>query len=323
MPNTTKPLNTLTNNDVIQTLNKEYPELREYSLIVHKQFVSITGRTYNTFLVEALDSPYGVFVAKSYCFDNQNLEDEVHVMNFLRNTDIFIPKILFQYKTGNMFLVIDFIDGTNAAELMHNQSDVNNVYRSIGNSLRRLYSVHVPYFHRFWENDRTVWNEHIQNKFEERLTRKIDPKYVDHIRKIYQKGLPAINEDAKAGPVLIHRDIYSDNFIIEKNTGKAILIDFAMARGGRPFYDLAKFYISNLVKHPHCQDTFLKHLGVIDRSESAYTMLRAYIVIELLGMINFYDSIGEKEQLDHTRQCLRELATERGDFHDLVVHFRI
>ncbi|MDD3661584.1 MAG: aminoglycoside phosphotransferase family protein [Candidatus Dojkabacteria bacterium] len=311
-------MNNLSFGDVVQKLQEDYADLQKYDLTVQKQFVSKTGRKYNTFLVDAPDSPYGIFVAKSFWHENQNLDDEVRIMNFLSDKEVFVPKLLFPYKAGNTFIVMEYIKGTDAAELLQNPEHALNAFRSIGTSLSKVYEVSVPAFNKFWENDPTVWSEYVQEKFDERLTKAIDKDLWDQIRSIYQKGTEVIAEDAKSGSVLIHRDIYADNFIIEESTGRAILIDFAMARGGRPFYDLAKFYIIDLARHSEGQNAFLEGLNIAERSEANFYMLRSYILIELLGMINFYMSINQTEPLKHAQTCLRELVTEKGSFHELV-----
>jgi aminoglycoside phosphotransferase (APT) family kinase protein len=307
--------------EVILAIRREYPALRQYHMRVSKQFSSKDGRKYNVFLIEAPDSPWKRFIAKSYWFEGHDLRDEVRMFELLEKKNVSAPRILIPYVEGNTFLVMSFVEGKEARDLVDDIDRVNDVFQSIGVTLRQIYSVSVPGFGKFWEDSTVGWPEYIDEKFDERLTSLIPEKLIPGIKEIYKAGKVSIAKDAEQGPVLIHRDIYTDNFIVEKETGRAVLIDFAMAIGGRPFYDLAKFYVIDISRHPEGQKPFLDGLGITSRGKKDLEMLRAYTVIELMGMINFFNSIGDERKRQEVEASLFEIVQKEGKFNEIIEDF--
>jgi aminoglycoside phosphotransferase (APT) family kinase protein len=306
--------------EVINTLKSEYPELSSYDLAIRKQFSSTDGRKYRVYLIEAPNSPWKEFIAKSNWNEQHDVADEARILKILssRNVDAALP--IVPYREGSRFILLRYIKGTNAREVLQDTSRVTEVYANIGTTLKEIYSVPVPGFGKFWRDPAIEWVDYVDEKFNERLTSNIEGGLHNGIQKIYAESRDDIVKDGNEGPVLIHRDTYTDNFIIEDGTGKAVLIDFAMAVGGRPFFDIAKLYLVDLLKEPEGQGPFLEALSV-KRDEGELNMLRAFIVIELMGMVNFFDSIGDEKMTKFAENTLRDVVEDKGKITEVLGGF--
>lgn len=94
-----------------------------------------------------------------------------------------------------------------------------------------------------------------------------------------------------------------------------------MAIGGRPFYDIAKFMVIDVISYPQGLETFLEHAG-IKKGESEWGLLRTYVILELIGMINFFKSIEDMEKEEMARSLLYEVVEGKGKFSELLEELR-
>lgn len=133
----------ISESDVIPLIHSEYPTLSKYKLQDVQRFCSGDGRKYNVFLVHAPDSPWKQIVAKSNWHENSDLCDEVRISDYLKDTKVPAPIPLFPYKEGNSFVLLPYIDGTSAAELIQDDDKVEEVFAAIGATLKKNSTLYL------------------------------------------------------------------------------------------------------------------------------------------------------------------------------------
>jgi fructosamine-3-kinase len=166
------------------------------------------------------------------------------------------------------------------------------------------------------------WGMYLEQKLLERVNgckNLLNLEIYDKAKNLIEELKPIIEIEAQGQPVLIHRDIYLENFIMCPATNQAVLIDYAMVKGGRPFYDLAKFYILDLYNHPEQRDNFLKgYQKYVPIPSDFNERMRLYLLKESLGMIHFFHSIDKPQYRNHAIKCLEELINKQGVIGHLI-----
>ncbi len=305
--------------DVKKLLIQEYPDYISQGVKVLKQFTSSDGRVFNTFLIE--DKAIR-FIAKGVVHDTYSLEGEWNILKLVSGKDLPSPKLLFPDHLPHNFLLLEYIFGKNASELSLNSQDNKVVFKKVGATTGKLHSISVSSFGDLLHPTQINWTEYLRDKIQERLlgieSIAGEALYEKLVRLLKQLE-PIIVSEKSNDPKLIHRDIYMDNFIISDQSNEAVLIDYAMALGGRPFYDLGKFYILELYRSPKNKSDFLDGYSQNIEIPSDFSdRLKLYIFKEALGMVYFFNKVGQKSAEAHAIQILNELADNNGVIVDLI-----
>jgi len=300
----------------------EYPFLKNSTLGIEKQFYSESSRQYHTYLVKSNYPRFEKFVAKGTLNPKYTLENEWQVLKQLNKASFPCPKLLLPEHQPQDFLLLKFIEGIKASEKLLKNEDIAQVFAQIGNLTGWLHTIKAKGYGDLTKTEKVDWANYSQTNITKRLNgaRKIisEDLFVQSSELI--KSLhDLLIEESRLPPVLIHRDIYCDNFIVENETNQYYLIDYGMAIGGRPFYDLAKFYIFDLYRFPDQVNSFLQGYNQhINLPENFEELLKLYLVRELLGCINFFHSIKKQNYLELMIQILGELVNETGTITKLI-----
>ncbi len=305
--------------DAKKLLIQEYPDYISQDIKVLKQFASSDGRVFNTFLIEDKEIR---FIAKGIVYDTYSLEGEWNILRLVSGKDLPSPKLLFPDHLPHNFLLLEYIDGKNASESSSNSQDNKEIFKKVGATTGRLHSIPVESFGDLLHPAKIIWCDYLRDKIDERLLGTKTIVGDDFYKKLV--GLrdqlePILQSESSTKPRLIHRDIYLDNFIISDQTNEAVLIDYAMGIGGRPFYDLGKFYILELYRSPQNKADFLEgYSEYIDLPSDFSDRMRLYIFKEALGMVHFFNKVGQKKAEIHAINVLDELVNETGVIKDLI-----
>lgn len=309
----------LTKRQAIDILLEEYPQLKDRGLMVLKQFKSLDGREYNTFLIETTE---GKYVAKGNVYDVANLSLEKYFLDILQNSQCS-PSLIFPEITPKTFLIMSYIDGSDANSLLQSSSveKQKEIFTSIGKTLKKVHSVNVKCFGNPLKKDSEDYFKDLQDKLTGRLS--FAKKHLSGTESQLLESLLAdckevVKKDCTNKPVITHRDIYVDNFIIQKSTEKAVLIDFAMARGGRPFYDLGKFYIADISRYPECHESFLEGYGESLQSNEYNSLVVFSVILELTGQLGWFKSINDKIHFERSLKFLKEISKKEGVLWELL-----
>lgn len=101
------------------------------------------------------------------------------------------------------------------------------------------------------------------------------------------------------------------------------ILDFGLLRGGRPFFDLGKFYLLILMEFPQYDRHFVRgYKKYIKLDENSPILLKFYIILEILGMMPFFNSIGNEKMLDKVLEGFNGLSSNKGVLNDLINNFK-
>jgi len=314
----------LTPGQALESIIQEYPSLEGYSLNISKQFSAGVNRLSNAFLILS-DHPneqFRTFVAKGaapHTSDNSSLLVEWQALQLVGKHTIPSPSLLFPRQRPKEFLLISFVEGTNPADSIQAGNPPDLLFREIGKTLAELHRIESPRFGALIEDKDTDWTEYINRKIRENgeaCAPIIGEELAARMEDLGEKLFPTLEQERELSSVLIHRDIYLHNFIMDAHSGRASLIDFGMAFGGRPLYDLAKLYIIDLCEQPEYRDDFLA--GYSESQLPDQELLSLYILREPQGMIKFYDTIGQTEQMNRAISLLSNLIDGTGIITELL-----
>jgi len=300
-------------------LQKEYPNLK---IEILKQFRSfgVETRTHNTFLIKNTDSQK-LFVAKGSAGSADPLLLEWEILKKLNSKKKNAPKLIFPNHVPTSFLIIEYIDANNAFEFLKENPNNIKIFSKIGDCLGKFHRTKANWFGNPIKREKLAddWINLMYDKIDSRvkgLKVHLDTSSFSKLCEYYESIRNDLIEDDIENPVLIHRDIYLDNFLI---SNKAILIDYGMSYGGRPWYDLGKFYVSDLYEYPKARNTFLvaykKHIVLPDNFN---ILLNYYTFAELSGMIH---SSKRHKQLKYHKKVLKimgELIDGKGTISELI-----
>jgi len=220
--------------------------------------------------------------------------------------------------------LISYIEGVSPNDVLikvcHNEA--SNIFNSIGRTLRKVHTIKLKSFGNPLTNEKIDYHEYLKGKLSSRLNS--SKKYLsnieyDSILSMLNKCDPIVENECSKSPVITHRDVYADNFIIENKTANAYIIDFAMAEGGSPFYDLGKLYISDIYRFPQFHSSFIRGYfdeKIIPRKERSLILYS--IILELTGQLGWYGSIKNKKYLEKSLQKIKEISRNEGILWELL-----
>ena len=128
-----------------------------------------------------------------------------------------------------------------------------------------------------------------------------------------------LDEESKGKPMLVHHDIYLENFLVRHDDKQVVLIDYGIAYGGRPLFDLAKFFIWDLVHYPGQKNNFLKAYGqYVELPQNFNEIMKFYLLLECFGMIAYFDKIDAAKDRDDSLAVLKDLIDGTGAITELI-----
>ncbi len=310
--------------EILAKIVGEYPLVGEYQPTVIKQFRSGDGRVYNVFLIHINGERFDFFVAKGVANEKTDIKLEWLILKMLQDSKAFVPVLLIPEVQPENYMLVDFIEGQTAREAIEGGADKGEIFSKIGEALQTIHSVEAPKFGDLIEDNSQQWIDTVQQAFTKKMTNSADEVGAD----ILEKSIAFFNErkhlleaDGQADPIIMHRDIYMENFILEKDTDYIFMIDFGLGKGGRPLFDLAKFYIWDMYEDSDQQANFLKTYSLYNPKDSEQVeLLSLYILVELFGMIAYFKN-SDKELANHARGVLIDLLAGEGHITDVLHAF--
>jgi serine/threonine protein kinase len=308
-------------------LQEEYSELVGCTLVVEKQFNAGEDRLSNAFLVSVSKpgTTSYTFVAKAaapHDENGQSLMDEWEALRLMRGSGKPSSTLLFPEHRPAHFLLIEYIAGADAKTLLNSGSDPAVIFRLIGKATGAVHGTLVPSTDPILGISSEEWQKHVTQKILKNLaaTRQLITDDVYEMSEgLVRRSLPLLDLESDQPTILIHRDIYSSNFIISDDLQNVTLIDFGMARGGRPLYDFAKLYILDLYHYPANRNDFLEGYKESSPLPMDYNVLmQPYVLRELLGMIPFFDRVGHSEAKKHAITILDTFCRNNGSIDALL-----
>ena len=301
----------------LDAIASEYPVINTWNVHLARRFEAGPGRLSDSYLLTA--ESHKPFVAKygpPTATSSRGVLAEWHALRLTAESSVPVPALLFPDHQPYDFILMDLVDGSDASS----ESPSAETVGLIGDALSQLHEVAVPRFGDL-AYPQSSWIEMCTSRIAPKLAALADVLEPDVLSALGAKitELLPILADEPSTPILIHRDVYLSNFIIAPDRTHAAIIDFGMACGGCPLYDLAKFFILDLYRSPNLSDAFLtRYFAKTAKPPSYAYLIRLYLYIELLGMIRYFHEVGQESALRHATTVLIELLTGQGTINDLI-----
>ena len=147
----------------------------------------------------------------------------------------------------------------------------------------------------------------------------VSEEFLAKVKKAVAETRHVIDEESKGKPMMVHHDIYLENLLVKNNGKQVILIDYGIAYGGRPLFDLAKFFIWDLTHYPDQKGNFLKAYGqYVELPDNFNEIMEFYLLFECFGMVAFFDKIEADKNRDDALSVLNDLVTGTGAISALI-----
>jgi tRNA A-37 threonylcarbamoyl transferase component Bud32 len=311
---------------VLDHILEEYPDLVNFKPKIEKKFVASDGREYNTYLLSTTYPNFSKLVAKGVVNTSIDLNKERIFTKILADNKVNVPKLFYVNKVPSKYLLLEYIEGEGLEDiLLRDTSQSAQIFEKLGSLIGKMHTTKVDGFGDFLEGKSSSWYEYVNEKFTERLGFSKKKNYiniVNYATNLWNDVQELIKLEGKNNPIVNHRDLYLDNFILKPN-GDLYVLDFGLLRGGRPFFDLGKFYLLILIKFPQYSSYFVKgYKRFIKLDKDSSILLKFYIVLEILGMMPFFNSIGNEKMLGKVLEDFDGLSSNKGVLNDLIINFK-
>src|SRR5476651_2020420 len=155
--------------DIIQqSILEEYPVLNGSQMNIKTRFQSSDrSRFYNTYLVESSLEGFEKFVAKGSAnakFRQKELGTEWRALNLLQSPALLLPDHMPQ-----TFLLLEYIEGRTAAEMVLSGEDRAETFYQSGRAARRVHSIAVPSFGSLSSPSNADWKAYFDSNMQERF----------------------------------------------------------------------------------------------------------------------------------------------------------
>jgi len=311
-----------TKKEALSTFLAEYPIFRKFQPEISHQFNSPGGRTYNTFLISTSHPKHKKIIAKGAVYPTQDLVKEWQTNRYLIPSNLSIPRLIIPHHRPQNFLLQQFINGQSVAQITSFQQ-LDQIITDIGHLVGRMHSVTIKR-HNKSVNINPVWSKFISDKYLERLKASqqwLTDDQIDIAKRQLKINLPVISHFDIAAQRLIHRDIYFDNFILSNK--HIYLIDFGMAQAGDPLYDIGKFIMIDLIKHPKLTKKFISgYFSTANLPYHSSELIKFYTLHELLGTLCFANKIGNQKYFDETYLKTQQLFNNTGPISQVISFFQ-
>ena len=310
----------LTESQIIELLNEEFPIFQNADTKVVKQFNSFGEKVANAFLLTSNSPGFERFVAKGYGLKPSGLQTEHLALQFLEEKNFHSPKLLIPDHKPHNLLLMEYIDGENAEEVLKKGDKSAELFYQIGEVVGKLHTFPYDSIGPLSEKSTKSWEKFQSQKFlekKEELYSLLDPELYKEMSRLVDSSIPLLKEDQNP-TVFIHRDIYLSNFVLSTNNN-LYLLDFAMTSGGKALYELAKFYIIDLYDKPQFLGEFLKGYKVSQKFPDNFKeLMKMYLLRESLGVIVYADQTHQQDFKVRGMNVLRELIADKGKIIDLL-----
>ncbi|HET8670776.1 MAG TPA: aminoglycoside phosphotransferase family protein, partial [Candidatus Saccharimonadales bacterium] len=305
-----------------EALLKEYPQLANQKAKIIKQFVAADGRTYNTFLVESDKPGFERFIAKSFVHNPDSLRREWMFLGLLQQHRAHAPRLLTPDHEPEHFLLMEHIDGIPASKALKQDYSLDAIFRGVGEATGMANSIELETYGNVLEPSNVTWKEFVQSSLDRKLLSVkpyVSDEFFAKVERTIAETRHILDEESKGKPMLVHHDIYLENFLVRNDDKRIVLIDYGIAYGGRPLFDLAKFFIWDLVHYPEQKDTFLKAYGhYVELPQNFNEIMKFYLLLECFGMIAYFDKIGAEKDRDDSLAVLKNLIEDTGAITELI-----
>lgn len=306
----------------LTTLLKEYPELANYNTQIAKQFVAVDGRVYNSFLVKSDKPGFETFIAKSFVHNPDSLRREWLFLGMLQQHHAHAPRLLVDDHQPEHFLLMEYIDGIPASKAVKQGHDIDALFRGVGEATGMANSIELETYGNVLEPSGITWKEFVDSSLERKMQAAKPFLSEDYFAKVEQAVAETrhiMDEESRGKPMLVHHDIYLENFLVRNSDKQVILIDYGIAYGGRPLFDLAKFFIWDLVHYPDQKDNFLtSYSKYVTLPENFNEVMKFYLLFECFGMIAYFDKIEAQKDRDDALAVLKDLVDGTGAIMSLL-----
>jgi len=308
--------------EALQVLSEEYPFLNNKGTKILKQFVAADGRVYNSFLVESTESGFEKFIAKSFVHNPESLKREWIFLKLLQAKNAHAPRLLVEQEPKR-FLLMEYIDGVPASQAVKlDDYDVADIFRGVGVATGMANSVELETFGNILEPSPKSWKDQVLEKLDDKLQTvklHVTEEFFNELIAVVTSTKHILDDETKGKPMLAHHDIYLENFLVKKTNKEVVLIDYGIAYGGRPLFDLAKFYIWDLVHYPEQKDNFLSAYSTYVPLPSNFNeVMKFHLIYECFGMIAYFDKISAVKDRNDAIKVLEDLALGEGVITKLV-----
>lgn len=306
----------------LEALLKEYPLLADQNTKIVKQFVAADGRVYNSFLVESDKPGFERFIAKSFVHNPDSLRREWMLLAMLQQHQAHAPCLLAADHEPERFLLMEYIDGIPASKALNQDYDVTEIFRGVGEATGMANSIELETFGNVLEPSDITWKDYVQDRLDRKIQSvkpHVSEEFFAKIEKAVAETQHVLDEESKSKPMLVHHDIYLENFLVSNNDKQVILIDYGIAYGGRPLFDLAKFFIWDLIHYPKQKDNFLKaYSQYVKLPENFNLVMKFYLLLECFGMVAYFDKIEAEKNRDDALAVLKDLVNGTGAITALI-----
>jgi fructosamine-3-kinase len=306
----------------LNLLIKEYPFLNNKNMRIVKQFVTADGRVSNSFLVESGLEGFEKFIAKSFVRHPESLRREWIFLDLLTKKKADAPRLLVDGHEPECFLLMEYVDGIPASEAVQQTHDIDGIFTGIGEATGMANSIELETFGNILRPSDMSWKEHVLEKLKDKqrlVGTLVDEKSFNEITEAVEATKHVLDSESQGKPMLVHHDIYLENFLVKKADGQVVLIDYGIAYGGRPLFDLAKFYIWDLLRYPEQKSTFLKaYSRYVTIPPNFNEIMEFYLIYECFGMIAYFNMIDAIKDRDETIEILKDLVRGEGTISELI-----
>lgn len=309
-------------NEALKLLIKEYPFLTNKHTRLVKQFAAADGRISNCFLAESNKEGFGRFIAKSFVHNPDSLMQEWVFLGLLEQKEAHAPRLLVKEHKPEHFLLMEYIDGIPASQALVQGHDPADIFRKIGEATGMTHGIELDTFGSILEPSDISWKENVLERLGEKLQvvqPLVDKRLFKAVSDTVEATKHILDDESRGKPVLIHHDIYLENFLVKKADNQIVLIDYGIAYGGRPLFDLAKFYIWDLTRYPEQKDNFLRaYSNYVTLPPNFNEVMKFYLLYECFGMIAYFHKIGATKDRDDAIGVLEDIVYGEGVISELI-----
>lgn len=306
----------------LKVLLEEYPSLTDQNTKIVKQLVAADGRVYNSFLVESDKPGFEKFIAKSFVHNPASLRREWMLLAMLQDHQAHAPRLLVEDHEPERFLLMEYIDGFPASKAVKQGYDVAAIFQGVGEATGMANNIELETFGNILEPSGITWKEYVLSSLDRKIQSVksyMSADFFSNVERAVSETRHVLDEETKGKPILIHHDIYLENFLVRSQDKQFVLIDYGIAYGGRPLFDLAKFFIWDLIHYPEQRDNFLKaYSRYVELPGNFNEIMKFYLLFECFGMIAYFDKIKPSKGRDETLIVLEDLVNGTGIITALI-----
>ena len=151
---------------VIDSLQEEYPDLQDAILSIGRHFHSPDGRWIFSLIMRSTKPRFERFVAKGDKLGNAADKNQYERMalRLLADRSVPAPRLLYPDHTPERYLLIEYVEGKTASEALQEGADPSEVFRRVGKALGSLHTVKGGGFGHIGSTEEPGWYQQIGRK---------------------------------------------------------------------------------------------------------------------------------------------------------------